>query len=205
MSKAKKAGATLESIMDLPFYGTDTTKGGMEPHEFFTKAEVFAATRGFKKALLEDKVGPSWLERDDLTKEEEELMRQDDEAKHFLIMSCRGDAFAIIESHETAYHMFQALKERYDSKKTKDLVKATTKLEKCNMKSDLDDPYLWIVELERLNREVEKCENGSSRSEEQMEATILAQLPKRRYKSVITSLNGKIGTKGFDHKDFINP
>ena len=130
-------------------------------------------------------------------------MRQDDEAKHFLIMSCRGDAFAIIESYETAYQMFQALKDRYDSKKTKDLVKATTKLEKCYMKSDIDDPYLWIVEMERLNREVEKCENGSRRSEEQMQATILARLPKRRYESVITSLNGKIGTKGFDNKDFI--
>ena len=71
------------------------------------------------------------------------------------------------------------------------------------MKSDIDDPYLWIVEMERLNREVEKCENGSRRSEEQMQATILARLPKRRYESVITSLNGKIGTKGFDNKDFI--
>ena len=36
-----------------------------------------------------------------------------------------------------------------------------------------------------------------------MQATILARLPKRRYESVITSLNGKIGTKGFDNKDFI--
>jgi hypothetical protein len=33
--------------------------------------------------------------------------------------------------------------------------------------------------------------------------TILARLPKRRYESVITSLNGKIGTKGFDDLDFI--
>ena len=41
------------------------------------------------------------------------------------------------------------------------------------MKTDIDDPYLWIVEMERLNREVEKCENGSRRSEEQMQATIL--------------------------------
>ena len=138
-----------------------------------------------------------------MTKEEMELVRQDDEAKHFLIMSCRGDAFAIIESYETAYQMFQALKDRYDSKKTKDLEKATTKLEKCYMKSDIDYPYLWIVEMERLNREVEKCENGSRRSEEQMQATILARLPKRRYESVISSLNGKIGTKGFDNKDFI--
>ena len=36
-----------------------------------------------------------------------------------------------------------------------------------------------------------------------MQATILARLPKRRYESVITSLNGKIGTKVFDNKDFI--
>jgi hypothetical protein len=36
-----------------------------------------------------------------------------------------------------------------------------------------------------------------------MQATILARLPKRRYESVISSLNGKIGTKGFDNKDFI--
>ena len=107
-----------------------------------------------------------------------ELVRQDDEAKHFLMMSCRGDAFAIIESYETAYQMFQALKDRYNSNKTKDLVKATTKLKKCYMKSDIDYPSLWIVELEQLNREVEKCENGSRHSEEQMQATILARLPK---------------------------
>ena len=204
MSEARKAGATLESIKVIPFSGTDTTKGGMEPREFFMKAEVFAATKGFKRALLEDRVLPSWSGKEDLTDEEGELIRQDDEAKHFLIMSCRGDAFAIIESHATAFDMYQALKDRYDSKKTKDLVKATTRLEKCYMKSDLDDPHLWIMEMERLNREVEKCENGTRRSDEQMEATILARLPKRRYESVITSLNGKIGSKDFTHKDFIS-
>ena len=36
-----------------------------------------------------------------------------------------------------------------------------------------------------------------------MQATILARLPKQRYESVITSLNRKIATKGFDNKDFI--
>ena len=46
MSEAKKAGTTLESIKVLPFYGSDTSKGGLEPREFFMKAEVFAATKG---------------------------------------------------------------------------------------------------------------------------------------------------------------
>ncbi len=88
MSEATKAGATLETIKVIPFSGTDTTKGGIEPREFFTKVEVFAATKGFRHALFEDKVKEEWNERDDLSKEEEELLRQNDEAKHFLIMSC---------------------------------------------------------------------------------------------------------------------
>ena len=37
-----------------------------------------------------------------------------------------------------------------------------------------------------------------------MEATILARLPYRRYKSVFALLNGKIGVKDFTHKDFIS-
>ncbi len=76
------------------------------------KTEVFAATKGFKRAFLEDKVSPSWSGKEELlTDEEEEMMRQDDEGKHFLIMSCRGDAFAIIKSHKTAHQMYQALKD----------------------------------------------------------------------------------------------
>lgn len=58
----------------------------MEPHIFFTKAEVFAATEGLKRAhlaLLEDHVSPSWSRKLELTYKEEELLRQDDEAKRF--------------------------------------------------------------------------------------------------------------------------
>ena len=202
-AKSVKATSSTESIKVIPFYGTDTSKGGVEPREFFTKAEVFAATKGFKQALLQDRVKAGWETKKNLSDEEKDILKQDDDAKHFLIMSCRGDAFAIVESQETAFGMYQALKDRYDSKKTKDLVKATAKLEKCFMKSDLEDPYLWILEMERLNREVEKCENGTKRSEEQMQATILARLPKRRYEAVITNLNGKIGNKEMAYKDFV--
>ena len=127
----------------------------------------------------------------------------DKQAQNFLLLSCYGDAYKIIESLETAFEMFQALKNRYDSKKIKDLVKVTAKLEKCYMKSDLEDPYLWILEMERLNRELEKCDGGTKRSDMQMKATILAKLPKRRYESVITSMNGKMGNENFTYQDFI--
>jgi Zinc knuckle len=86
-------------------------------------------------------------------------------------------------------------------------VKATTTtLEKCCcMKSDTDDPYLWMVKMERLNCnwEVEKYENGMKSSDEQMKATILAHLPTRCYESVIASLNGKIGTSTLTFQDFV--
>ena len=68
------------------------------------------------------------------------------------------------------------------------------------MKSDLDNPDLWILEIKRLNRKVEKCNNGIRRSREQMHTIVLTRMPKRRSESVITSL---IGSKAFGHKDFI--
>ena len=58
-----------------------------------------------------------------MTDEDEELLRQNEEGKHFLIMSCRGKAFAIIELHNTAHQMYQGLKDKYDVKKTKDMVR----------------------------------------------------------------------------------
>ena len=124
------------------------------------------------------------------------------QAQNFLpLLLCHGDAYKIIESLETAFKMFQALKNRYDSKKLKDLVKVIAKLEKCYMKSDLEDPYLWILEMERLNRELEKCDGGTKKSDMQMKVTILVKLlPKRGYKYVITSLNGKMGTDDFSYQ-----
>jgi hypothetical protein len=102
MSEARKAGAILKSINVRPFFGTDTSKGGLEPRKFFMKAEVFAATKGFKRALLEDRVLPSWSGKEELlpdkeeelpswsgkeellTDKEEELMRQDDKSDYVL-------------------------------------------------------------------------------------------------------------------------
>ncbi|KAI2509132.1 hypothetical protein MHU86_5251 [Fragilaria crotonensis] len=201
-SEATMKSSPLETIKVIPFWGNDKTKGGMEPREFFKKAEVFAASKGFERGLLEKLKLPS-PGAVELTREEEQAQKWNNDARNFLIMSCQGDAFAIIEAEETANDMWKALKSRYDSKKTKDLVKATTQLEKCYMKNDMEDPHMWILELERLNREVGKCENGTMRSQEQMQATILARLPKRRYEAVITSLNGKIGREGMDHQDFV--
>ena len=96
---------------------------------FLMKVEVFAAAKGFKKAMMEDRVKEEWIDKEKLTEEEMALKKQDADAKQFLIFSCSGNALDIIASHETAFGMYQVMKSRYDLKKTKDLVKATIKLE----------------------------------------------------------------------------
>ena len=62
-----------------------------------------------------------------------------------------------------------------------------------------------ILEIESLNRELEKFNGVTKQSDMQMKATILAKLPKqRRYKSVITSMNGKMDNEeDFTYQDFI--
>jgi hypothetical protein len=109
-SEATMKSSPLESIkVVIPFWGNDKTKGGMEPREFFKKAEVFAASKGFVRGLVEDLKLPS-PGAVELTKEEELAQKWNIGARNFLIMSCQGDAFTIIEAEETAYDMWKALK-----------------------------------------------------------------------------------------------
>ena len=58
-SEATMKSSPLETIKVIPFWGNDKTKGGMEPREFFKKAEVFAASKGFERGLLEKLKLPS--------------------------------------------------------------------------------------------------------------------------------------------------
>ena len=69
MSKAKKTTSSVESIKTIPFGGTDVSKGGVAPSEFFRKAEVFAATKGFDQALKMEIAPASWAEAESLTEE----------------------------------------------------------------------------------------------------------------------------------------
>ena len=109
--------------------------------QVFGKAEVFAATKGFDQALLKAEIAlVSWAEAESLTHEQKAAIKLDKQGQNFLLLSCCGRVYKIIELLETAFEMFQALKNRYNSKKLKDLVKVTAKLEKCSTKADLEDP-----------------------------------------------------------------
>jgi hypothetical protein len=55
----------------IPFFVTETAKGGVEHHELLMKADVFASKKGFKKVLTGKRVKQEWVKREDLSKEEE--------------------------------------------------------------------------------------------------------------------------------------
>ena len=79
MSKAEKEDTLLRLSKVIPIYGRDATKEEWNLKNISKKLRV----------KLE------MVNREDLTKEERELMRQDHMAVHFLITSYRRDALAI--------------------------------------------------------------------------------------------------------------
>jgi hypothetical protein len=82
-SEATMKSSPLESINLIPFWGNDKTKGGMEPQEFFMKAEVFATSKGFVTGLVEELKLPS-PGAEELTQDEEQAQKwNNDHARNF--------------------------------------------------------------------------------------------------------------------------
>jgi hypothetical protein len=90
--------------------------------------------------------------------------------------------------------MYTSLKERYMPIETKDLIKLTSRFERCKMKSH---------ELERLNNEMDDNTEGTKKSERTLMAIIVSHLPKDRYSAVITTLQGKLDDLAFTWTKFV--
>lgn len=186
----------VESVKVLRFVGSEDewTKEmrGLPPDEFFKKAETFAKAKGFYDVLVSATTIPTQPADDD----EKKIAKADADAQTFLIMSCNGPAFSIVaaDTNDTAYKMYAALKERYcPNEKTDSLVDLTVKFDGCRMDDKHSDPFLWILELEKINNDIGRHKVGNKKSENEIQATIIARLPKKIYKPLIVSLKSKAG------------
>jgi hypothetical protein len=200
---SEEEGGSTQTIKYIKFYGDlndrgDDTKAVL-PREFFLKAETFAETRGFCTAMKSEIDIDTILDIDDKTR----AKKAESDAKNFLIMSCRGKAFSIIARKQTAYRMYTSLKERYMPTETKDLIKLTSRFERCKMKSHDEDPFGWILELERLNDEMDDHAEGTKKLEKALMAIIVSRLLKDRYSAVITTLRGKLDDSAFTWTKFV--
>ena len=87
-SEAKKASTVLDSTKVIPFSRMDTSKRLVEPHKFFHKSRSLCSNKRVQ-VLTERVPSKNWPTEKILTRDKSELMRQDDEAKHFFVMQRR--------------------------------------------------------------------------------------------------------------------
>ena len=59
----------------------------LAPSEFFQKAEVFAATKGFDQTLKAEIAPASWAEVESLTEEQKAAIKSDKQSQNFLLLS----------------------------------------------------------------------------------------------------------------------
>ncbi len=66
------------------------------------------AIRAFNKSSLEEKINEEFAFKVDFAEAGQLLVKQDDDAKHVLIMSCWGSTFAIFELRDMVFKMYHA-------------------------------------------------------------------------------------------------
>ena len=117
---SKKGTESINKM--IPFSGSETTKGGVTPREFFYESGSLCSRERFQEGddgrQSQGRVG---RQREVDRRGDGYSQKQDADVKQFLILSCSGNALNIIASHETAFGMYQALKNRYDSKRQRTL------------------------------------------------------------------------------------
>lgn len=195
------------SIKVLPFYGDEEGKKGYSPFEFFLKAEVFAKKNGFF-GLMDGTVAVPVQKTDtngdpiEFSDAEKKVLKLEAEAMEFLLMTCHEDAFAIVHPHKESNLQWKALKDRYEPETVEDLVAKMTDFENCRLEIKWSDPFKWMLEMERLDKEIQMM-GGTAKTRHEMQATIIARLPKELYKPVITNLYSKISDTAFTRGEFV--
>ena len=79
--------------------------------------------------------------------------------------------------------MFDVLIKKYGSEEDEDLTDLLDDFKECTLKSKKSDPEDWFAELEQINEQLEDIDKDFAKSEKEVVAHILANLPKG-YKTV---------------------
>ena len=80
--------------------------------------------------------------------------------------------------------MFDVLSGKYENNEDEDIDDLLDDFKKCKLKSKKKDPEVWYTELDEINEQLEEIDNDFKKSKKEMTAHILANLPKRGYKTL---------------------
>ena len=119
--------------------------------EWSVKAKAVGAKKGWLKMLEKDHA----IDKTKVDTDTMKLVQLNDDANHFLTMSCTDKAFPYVENGGgNAYKAWVSLLARYNEVDVTDLTELHKEFNICKMKNYSDDPNLWFMELEFLKTRI---------------------------------------------------
>ena len=96
------------------------------------------------------------------------------------------------------YWVWKAIREKYDPKEKKDILKMRRELQSAKMENDDDDPALWMLASEELNNRLFNVSETEGFDEPRMVEIHFLSLPKEPYKSLTMKMEDILDTFTWD-------
>ena len=169
-------------------------------HEWSVKALALAKTKGFRHVYAADTKPCSdavyATTNDDKVKETYE---RNDKAFQFLILSCSGIAFGLVNQAKTrdlmdgdAYKAWTYLCDRYAPHSISDLIQLSGEFNKCCLDSTKTDPDEWFIQIDTIRNRMCQIDSSFDKKDVEIIAHIINKLP-ADYSEVITVVEGMSG------------
>ncbi|MGH3056290.1 MAG: hypothetical protein ACRDL7_15055, partial [Gaiellaceae bacterium] len=111
-------------------------------------------------------------------------------AYNLLIQSTTGVVFQIVQNaNGDAFKARNEIRQKYEPDEEQDLVELEAKFIACKMTNPKSDPDIWYNDLEHMNGRIGRINPSFKRSDSQMKAIILANMPEKEYSELRTGLN----------------
>jgi Reverse transcriptase (RNA-dependent DNA polymerase)/Zinc knuckle len=182
--------------MDLsPFITDEQFEAGATPAVTATSKKAKEAAAAAAALAGEEVVEEQVVTANDIAR-----YKRNAEAYAFLSMSCAGAAWVIIEDCTTkgcttgnAHEAWTKLCARYEATDVgSDFTRTSKSFYDCKLNGLVDDPEMWIYDLEHHNLELGKIDKGQYLKDElEMKAHILGNLP-TGYEPIKTKFNGQL-------------
>jgi hypothetical protein len=129
------------------------------------------------QALENDWAYDAWTT--ELSADEKENKKKNDDAWNYLVMACDGEPFDIITSdtETNASIAWTKLKEEYEPSTDEALIDVQEDFVKCKMTSKDEDPALWIDKLKVINKRLGSIDRQFEKGDVEMMSHIMANLP----------------------------
>ena len=134
-----------ERIRVVKFDGSDDDSW----REWNSKTKAIGEIQGWDQILYKDP-DPSIDMKSPSNYAEKLVVKNENNAKMYLTLSCMGNAFEYVIGKSTSYDMYVALEERYEPEEIDDYLELSDKFIKCGLEDESEDPEKWFHKLEHL-------------------------------------------------------